>query len=1140
MLSLRDMIQRSRTGIRIAAILFCASLILLGMSVVRNHSTGYASSAARRVQQVVSLRLSALERRVDDPSRKVPSDMVIYRYIDDSLYSWSNRFPLTNDDISRPVIDGPRRGRHFRFHPLSSLTDTLSFCRFGHNWYVAAMSSIGQQKTVYALEIMDENDREGNGKLNPKLHLPARYTVKPLDYGEGEVVSVNGQPLFKVVKRMQTGYSSGNITLIWLSLLLFVVALIVYLSSDRTLRNLAIAAVGIILSQLCFFLWGWTVQDYVGIFSPSVFAAGNVLYSLGAVVIINFTILALVACLYIVREQLKIKPAVLYAAAAGILIYGFIAFRSIILNSIISLELYKIDKVSLYTAMVYLSFLLLFAVPSLLVKMVRPQLNTRLLRAIYSIAVAGIIVFLTAFLGFRKEEDNVELWGNRLAIDRNISLEIQLRRCEGQIASDPVIAATSHSPNSGDEIGSYLIEKYLSRPAQDYDIAVLVTRDCDNDEQAMKIIADNLRAGETIAGGSHFIYSSAGAGHIRYTGIFLYYDREIGLSRMMVGIEAKTNREEKGYNSILGFAAPGQVTLPSGYSYAKYAERELQFSKGNFAYPTKINDAYYNRFYREKTRHFYMGTFTHFVIRVGSEETVVISRPSLGVFSYAVAVVFLALLLFLLLSLMSSHKDAPVRRHDYRRSISLILMTSLTVTLIAMVLVSVLFVYRRNDVNKQTIMSEKINAIHSLIESEVRKLPQGPDGVDLQDVMAVVQNVSRIYETDITLYNPRGKVMLSTVPEVFSRMLLGGRIDEQAFKNIVNEHKRFFIQSEEIGQKRYYSMYAPLYNGFGVLQAIICAPYTDNSYDFENDAVMHSVTIVVVFIILLLIARITSGTVLDHLLKPLSEMGKKMNEANLNNLEHIEYNKDDELKTLVGAYNRMVDELTESSHLLAVAERDKAWTGMARQVAHEIKNPLTPMKLQIQRLIRLKQKGDPKWADVFDEVSSLVLDHIDILSETAGEFSDIAKLPTEQMTVIDLDLLLCEEVSMFSARDNVSIEYRGLEGAKVTGPKPQLTRVIVNLLTNAVQAIPEDGRILVSLRHSSRDGYYDIVVEDNGPGVSEENLDKLFTPNFTTKTAGSGLGLAISRSILQRCNATIGYSRSFSLGGACFTVCYPR
>ena len=215
---------------------------------------------------------------------------------------------------------------------------------------------------------------------------------------------------------------------------------------------------------------------------------------------------------------------------------------------------------------------------------------------------------------------------------------------------------------------------------------------------------------------------------------------------------------------------------------------------------------------------------------------------------------------------------------------------------------------------------------------------------------------------------------------------------------------------------------------------------------------------------------------------------------------------------------------------------------MARQVAHEIKNPLTPMKLQLQRLIRLKQKGDPGWEEKFDEVSRIVLDHIDILSDTANEFSEIAKLPTEEMTDIDLDALIAEEVSMFSAREGVSIEYMGLEHSVVSGPKPQLTRVVVNLLTNAVQALEqtENATILVSVRNSSESGFYDLVVEDNGPGVPAEHLDKLFSPNFTTKTSGSGLGLAISRSILQRCGATISYSRSFSLGGACFTVHYPK
>ena len=238
----------------------------------------------------------------------------------------------------------------------------------------------------------------------------------------------------------------------------------------------------------------------------------------------------------------------------------------------------------------------------------------------------------------------------------------------------------------------------------------------------------------------------------------------------------------------------------------------------------------------------------------------------------------------------------------------------------------------------------------------------------------------------------------------------------------------------------------------------------------------------------------------------------------------------------------MVDDLSESTRQLAQAERDKAWSGMARQVAHEIKNPLTPMKLQLQRIIRLKQKNDPGWQDKFDEVAKVLLDHIDILTDTANEFSTFAKLYTEEHTKISLDTVLQEEIAMFDNKENISFDYFGLEGAVVLGPKPQLTRVFVNLINNSVQALGDtpDGKISISLRNSVEDGFYDIVFEDNGPGDAGENVNKLFTPNFTTKNGGSGLGLAISRSILERCGAKITYSKSFTLNGACFTISYPK
>ena len=181
--------------------------------------------------------------------------------------------------------------------------------------------------------------------------------------------------------------------------------------------------------------------------------------------------------------------------------------------------------------------------------------------------------------------------------------------------------------------------------------------------------------------------------------------------------------------------------------------------------------------------------------------------------------------------------------------------------------------------------------------------------------------------------------------------------------------------------------------------------------------------------------------------------------------------------------------------------------------------------------------------------------------------SDVYGLDFEGLVNLDLDALIADgsaycpingsiykaSMEKFDEKDNITFQYIGLQGATVKGPKPQLTRVFVNLLTNAVQAIenqqkedaesgrkPKQGRIHLSLRNSTREGFYDIVFEDNGPGVGDENRARLFTPNFTTKSSGTGLGLAICKNILERCGGDISYSRSFTLGGACFTVRFPK
>ena len=470
----------------------------------------------------------------------------------------------------------------------------------------------------------------------------------------------------------------------------------------------------------------------------------------------------------------------------------------------------------------------------------------------------------------------------------------------------------------------------------------------------------------------------------------------------------------------------------------------------------------------------------------------------------------------------------------------------------SMAVVSILFVYKRNEKNMYNLMSSKVSTVQGLIEDRTGYV-QDWNELAVPAFATVLKETGNATKSDITLYTPGGKVFRSTSPEVFEKLIIGSRIDQEAFHNIRNRNQRFYINRESVAGYKFWTLYAPLLNEHGDIIAIMGIPYTDANYDFRSEALFHASLLINLFIILLVVSLLISTRIVNTMFTPLMEMGKKMINADINTLEHIGYDGDDEISTLVDAYNRMVKELKDSTRKLAQAERDKAWSQMARQVAHEIKNPLTPIKLEIQRLIRLKQNGNPKWEEKFEQVAAVVLEHIQILSDTANDFSTFAKLYTEAPVLIDLDKTLKDQLVIFDNKDNIKFTYIGMENAFVMAPKPQLIRVFVNLITNAVQAIEimqnekaehgeeqVQGHIIICLRNSTRDGYYDIVFDDNGPGVKGENLDKLFTPNFTTKSGGTGLGLAICRNIIEKCDGEIHYQKSFGLGGASFSITIPK
>ncbi len=1146
-------------------LLLAAGLVLFVSAFGIFSHPGDAVSASRRVERRLSARMNQLsqfasEAMYRDPSlwqseRPVPEDMVIYRYFDDTLRSWVHQFSVVNDDISsKSVVQRLTNPRINLVSPLATLTPEPCYINLGPKWYLASMHSEGRVTVVAGLELANSLDTRRSNGVNPRLGLPERFSLHPLSSSGGAAVSLGGMPLFKVMNDTLDSGPTADGGLVWLALAFIVAAALCFLLRERNLRSFGIVSAGLVAVMTALYLWGRNAQGDLRIFSPTLYADGPVLWSLGAVLLVNLAITILAAGLYIVREDLYrwspggtaalLRGGILVVTAALVAAYSYVSLCSVIRNSNISLELYKLGDLSVYTALVYLSYIaMLMTIPLLLQMVRRRDVLTKAGCIVFSVLIALFLSILSASLGFRKESDKLEVWANRLAVERDIALEIQLRRVETQIAEDAVITALVRLENSEQAIRGRVMESYLTRLPQSYGVSVFLVRDGSATPESVAWLNARLQDAEAVSEGSRFFHSSQGGGAPHYTGVFLYYLQGTGLVRMLLCIDPLTDSGIKGYYSLLESSLPGKVFIPDNYSFARYKGRDLQVFRGDYAYSTRMPQRFVAGVYEECDPHIVEGGYSHFIYLISDDEAVIISRPVKGAAEYIVALLLIALTAYFLFILLLQGRDGGVRlgKRFYRRRITTVLMFFLIMTLVVMASVSMAFVYRRNNANLHTIMSSQVSSLQALVEYRIREAAS-LDELGRNDLVNILQRVSTNTKTDITLYSPDGRVFLSTTPGLFERMMLGSRMDEQAWRAIVSENKRFFIQREKIGSQRYYNMYAPLIGEDGALVAILCSPYAEKNYDFEMDAVMHSMTILVVFFILLIIAHITSSAVVDRMFRPLLEMGRKMASANLDSLEYIEYDRDDEISTLVSSYNRMVADLTESTRQLAQAERDKAWSGMARQVAHEIKNPLTPMKLQLQRIIRLKQKGDPSWQERFDEVAKVLLDHIDILTDTANEFSTFAKLYSEEPTRIDLDLLLQEELSMFDNKGEVTFDYMGLTGAEVTGPKPQLTRVFVNLLNNAVQALAgtEGARVVVSLRNSTREGYYDIVFEDNGPGVSSENVQKLFAPNFTTKSGGSGLGLAISRSILEKCSAEINYSRSFTLGGACFTITYPK
>ncbi len=437
---------------------------------------------------------------------------------------------------------------------------------------------------------------------------------------------------------------------------------------------------------------------------------------------------------------------------------------------------------------------------------------------------------------------------------------------------------------------------------------------------------------------------------------------------------------------------------------------------------------------------------------------------------------------------------------------------------------SVRYVQTNYEERQRTTLQSKCTYIQMYLQNlyywDMSLSPDNTAGlnIDLRDIAFTAG-------ADIHVFDNRGQMVGSSTPALFTEGLFASRMAPAPFFS--EEHN--CVQYEQMGNARYLCAYAPFYNGSFLQIGYIAVPSFVSEIEKAQEVDNLLARLLPPYLLVLFLALFASYWAARGMTAPLYMLTDKMRHFQIGkNDNHIVYTHHDEVGELVERYNAMVDQIEESAAKLAKAEREGAWRTMARQIAHEINNPLTPMKLTIQQLQRLR--GTDRFDAYFDQATAMLIEEVDNLARIATSFSTFAKQPEVTASEVDVAQKLSNVITLFRNNDNeVPIRYIGPDkGVMVWADKEQISQVFTNILRNALQAMEgrEGADIIVMLKEGFSAEQIEISFSDNGPGIATEIQPRVFMPNFTTKNTGMGLGLAISKNIVEGTGGKICFETS--------------
>jgi len=473
---------------------------------------------------------------------------------------------------------------------------------------------------------------------------------------------------------------------------------------------------------------------------------------------------------------------------------------------------------------------------------------------------------------------------------------------------------------------------------------------------------------------------------------------------------------------------------------------------------------------------------------------------------------------------------------------SRIFITMILLVVIASVLIAGVTIYQYREQNKdyhQDKLERKETQIKQSIEYTLKEttFPKTTEFLGLIFKDAIYQ-IADVQNVNFNIYDLEGQLIKSSRPQ-FNNDSITICLEPVILNQLNESVTKRYVEKNAAAGDNYQASYTYITDGKFKPIGILNFPYFEDNTFNDKELKEFLLRLSGVYLLMFLIAIALAFFISKYITRSLQTISDKLTETNLTkrNEKIIIEDPSEEIAKLVDSYNSMIDELEQSLAKLARSEREQAWREMAKQVAHEIKNPLTPMRLSVQSFERKFDPNDPKVKNKVAEYSKTLIQQIDTMSSIASAFSNFAEMPAQQNETLDVVKIVKLALDIFN--ENYIHFIADEEEIIAKLDRTQLIRVVTNLVKNAIQAVPDvaSPRILVSV--VSEGDFVKIAVADNGIGIADEFKDKVFEPKFTTKSSGMGLGLGMVKNIVETYKGSIEFT-SQPGKGTVFTVRLPK